>query len=70
MTREDLTPDGPELAEVITNDDGTVTHIWTDGTRETVSAATPAMMARQRAAGIATQQFFRRKRRLWPQPRT
>jgi len=59
---------GPELVDIIIESDGTVTNVWSDGDESQIAAG-PGAMKRQRARGIATQSFLKRKRRPWPTPR-
>ena len=59
---------GGDLDAVEIDEDGTVTNVYNDGTEVAITAS-DAVLDRQRARGIATQSFLKRKTQLWPRPR-
>lgn len=64
-----MTSPGPEIERVDIDSDGVVTNTWTDGEQASTQNPSEGISVRNRARGIATHEFFERKRRLWPRSR-
>lgn len=64
-----LTPEGPQLEAIDTDEDGTLVNVWADGDRQPTMSIGDAITARHRARTAAVTTMLDRKRRRWPIPR-